>query len=115
MSAKLTLDRFELIWYLQGAMSGSHLRWSIYEDFVNIIYPQLNDDERNSFTTSPSVTAPGILRASLLTSPLMRISNRCLPASTPTTDISWNTNTKARKEARTPISGIMNTTLTRAN
>lgn len=46
MSAKLTLDRFELIWYLQGAMSGSHLRWGIYEDFVNIVYPQLNDDER---------------------------------------------------------------------
>lgn len=46
MSAKLTLDKFELIWYLQGAMSGSHLRWGIYEDFVNLVYPQLNDDER---------------------------------------------------------------------
>ena len=47
MAATLTLDRFELLWYLQGGMHGSHLRWSIYEDFVDKVYPQLSDSERD--------------------------------------------------------------------
>jgi hypothetical protein len=49
MSATITLDRHELIWLLEGAMCGSHLRWDIYEMMVNVVYPQLNDDERKFF------------------------------------------------------------------
>lgn len=46
MAATITLNWQEVLWYLQGGMSGSHLRWSIYEDMVNKIYPQLTSNER---------------------------------------------------------------------
>lgn len=32
-------------------MSGSHLRWSVYEDFVNKVYPQLDEKERENIYT----------------------------------------------------------------
>ena len=44
----LTLDWHEVLWFLQGAMSGSHLRWSAYEDMVNRVWPQCTEQERRS-------------------------------------------------------------------
>ena len=46
MSATLKLDKHELLWLAEGAMGKSHLRWDIYPMFVNTIFPQLNNDER---------------------------------------------------------------------
>lgn len=46
MSATLHLNKFELLWLAEGAMGKSHLRWDIYPMFVNTIFPQLNNDER---------------------------------------------------------------------
>lgn len=46
MAAKLTLDKFRLMWLLEGAVGKSHLRWDIYYMFVNDVFPQLNEDER---------------------------------------------------------------------
>lgn len=51
MSAVLTLDKFKLLWLAEGAIGKSHLRWDIYEIFVNDIYPQLNDNEREFIYT----------------------------------------------------------------
>ena len=51
MSAKLKLNKFELMWLFEGAAGKSHLRWGVYEMFVNKIYPQLNDDEREFLYT----------------------------------------------------------------
>ena len=45
MSATITLDKFEILWYLHGGMCGSHLRWDVYERVANL-YSQLSDDER---------------------------------------------------------------------
>lgn len=44
----LTLDWHEVLWFLSGAMSGSHLRWSAYEDMVNRVWPQCTEQERRS-------------------------------------------------------------------
>ena len=44
----LTLDWHEVLWWLQGAMSGSHLRWSAYEDMVNRVWPQCTEQERRN-------------------------------------------------------------------
>ena len=44
----LTLDWHETLWLLQGAMSGSHLRWSAYEDMVNRVWPQCSEQERRN-------------------------------------------------------------------
>lgn len=46
MAAKLTLDKFRLMWLLEGAVGKSHLRWDIYDMFVNDVFPQLSEDER---------------------------------------------------------------------
>ena len=46
MSAKLTLNKFELLYFLEGIVGGSHLRWDGYETMVNDVFPQLNEDER---------------------------------------------------------------------
>lgn len=51
MAATVTLDWHELLWWLQGGMSGSHLRWSVYEDFVDRVWPQLDDKERENIYT----------------------------------------------------------------
>ena len=44
----LTLDWHEVLWWLQGAMSGSHLRWFAYEDMVNRVWPQCSEQERRN-------------------------------------------------------------------
>lgn len=44
----LTLDWHEVLWFLSGAMSGSHLRWSAYEDMVNRVWPQCTEQERRN-------------------------------------------------------------------
>lgn len=44
----LNLDWHEVLWWLQGAMSGSHLRWSAYEDMVNRVWPQCDEQERRN-------------------------------------------------------------------
>ena len=51
MSATLTLDSKELLWLLEGAARGSHLRWDVYEIFVNKVWNQLDYDERESIYT----------------------------------------------------------------
>lgn len=51
MAAKLTLDWDELLWYCQGFMCGSHLRWSGYERMVNDVWPQLSEGEREKIYT----------------------------------------------------------------
>lgn len=44
----LTLDWREVLWWMQGGMAGSHLRWSVYEDMVNKVWPQCSEQERRS-------------------------------------------------------------------
>ena len=44
----LTLDWREVLWWLQGGMAGSHLRWSVYEDMVNKVWPQCSEQERRN-------------------------------------------------------------------
>lgn len=51
MPATLRLDRFELMWLAEGAIGRSHLRWDIYSMFVNDVYPQLSDNEREAIYT----------------------------------------------------------------
>jgi hypothetical protein len=33
---------------MQGGMAGSHLRWSVYEDMVNKVWPQCSEQERRN-------------------------------------------------------------------
>lgn len=51
MAAILSLDRFELMWLVEGAVGKSHLRWGIYDMMVNDVWPQLNDNEREFLYT----------------------------------------------------------------
>ena len=51
MAATIKLDRFEILWFCEGFVGKSHLRWSGYERMVNDIWPQLNDDEREAIYT----------------------------------------------------------------
>lgn len=44
----LTLDWREVLWWMQGGMAGSHLRWSVYEDMVNKVWPQCSEQERRN-------------------------------------------------------------------
>ena len=44
----LTLDWREVLWWMQGGMSGSHIRWSVYEDMVNKIWPQCDEQTRRN-------------------------------------------------------------------
>jgi len=44
----LYLDWREVLWWFQGGMGGSHLRWSVYEDMVNRVWPQCSEQERRS-------------------------------------------------------------------
>ncbi len=43
---KLCLDWHEVLWWLKGGMSGSHLCWGVYEDMVNLVWPQCSEQER---------------------------------------------------------------------
>lgn len=45
---KLELDWCEVLWWMQGGMAGSHLRWSVYEDMVNKVWPQCTEQERKN-------------------------------------------------------------------
>lgn len=42
----LQLEWHEVLWWLQGGMAGSHLRWSVYEDMVNKVWPQCDEQTR---------------------------------------------------------------------
>ena len=44
----LSLDWREVLWWMQGGMAGSHLRWSVYEDMVNRVWPQCTEQERRN-------------------------------------------------------------------
>ena len=44
----LQLDWREVLWWMQGGMSGSHLRWSVYRDMVNKVWPQCSEQERRN-------------------------------------------------------------------
>lgn len=44
----LRLDWREVLWWMQGGMAGSHLRWSVYEDMVNRVWPQCDEQERRN-------------------------------------------------------------------
>ena len=44
----LCLDWHEVLWWMQGGMAGSHLRWSVYEDMVNKVWPQCTEQERRN-------------------------------------------------------------------
>ena len=45
---QLNLDWREVLWWMQGGMAGSHLRWSVYEDMVNRVWPQATEQERRN-------------------------------------------------------------------
>lgn len=44
----LTLEWREVLWWMQGGMAWSHLRWSVYEDMVNRVWPQCSEQERRN-------------------------------------------------------------------
>ena len=44
----LNLDWREVLWWMQGGMAGSHLRWSVYEDMVDKVWPQCSEQERRN-------------------------------------------------------------------
>lgn len=44
----LRLDWHEVLWWMQGGMAGSHLRWNVYEDMVNRVWPQCSEQERRN-------------------------------------------------------------------
>lgn len=44
----LSLDWREVLWWMQGGMSGSHIRWSVYEDMVNKVWPQCDEQTRRN-------------------------------------------------------------------
>ena len=44
----LNLDWREVLWWMQGGMAGSHLRWNVYEDMVNRVWPQCSAQERRN-------------------------------------------------------------------
>ena len=44
----LNLDWREVLWWMQGGMAGSHLRWSVYEDMVNKVWSQCSEQERRN-------------------------------------------------------------------
>lgn len=44
----LTLDWREVLWWMQGGMTVSHLRWSVYKDMVNKVWPKCSEQERRN-------------------------------------------------------------------
>ena len=44
----LDLDWREVLWWMRGGMSGSHLCWGVYEDMVNRVWPQCSEQERRN-------------------------------------------------------------------
>jgi hypothetical protein len=51
MAATLRLDKFQLMYLLEGAVGKSHLRWDIYPMMVNDVWPQLTESEREFIFT----------------------------------------------------------------
>ena len=62
MPATLTLNKFELLWFLESVVSGSHLRWGGYEDMVNTVWPQLSESECEVIYTYAKRDLLGIVR-----------------------------------------------------
>ena len=44
----LTLEWREVLWWMQGGMSGSHNCWDVYKDMVNRVWPQCSEQERRN-------------------------------------------------------------------
>jgi hypothetical protein len=44
----LTLEWREVLWWMQGGMSGSHNCWDVYKDMVNKVWPQCSEQERRN-------------------------------------------------------------------
>lgn len=44
----LNLDWREVLWWMKGGMSGSHLCWNVYEDMANRVWPQCSEQERRN-------------------------------------------------------------------
>ena len=44
----LTLDWRDVLWWMQGGMSGSHNCWDVYKDMVNRVWPQCSEQERRN-------------------------------------------------------------------
>jgi hypothetical protein len=44
----LNLDWREVLWWLQGGMAGSHIRWSVYKDMVDRVWLQCTEQERRN-------------------------------------------------------------------
>jgi hypothetical protein len=44
----LNLDWREVLWWMKGGMTGSHLCWNVYEDMVNRVWPQCSEQERRN-------------------------------------------------------------------
>ena len=44
----LTLDWHEVLWWMQGGMSGSHNCWDVYKDMANRVWPQCSEQERRN-------------------------------------------------------------------
>lgn len=51
MGATLKLDRFELLWFCEGFVGKSHLRWDGYKRMIEDVFPQLSEDERECIYT----------------------------------------------------------------
>lgn len=51
MAATLRLDKFSLMYLIEGAVGKSHLRWDIYPMMVNDVWPQLTESEREFIFT----------------------------------------------------------------
>jgi len=51
MAAKLTLDKFEILWWCEGFVGKSHLRWDGYKKMVDEVFQQLSEDEREFIYT----------------------------------------------------------------
>ena len=48
---QLNLNWHEVLWWMQGGMAGSHLRWSVYSYMVNKVWPQCSEGERKNIFT----------------------------------------------------------------
>ena len=51
----LNLDWCEVLWWMQGGMAGSHLRWSVYEDMVNKVWPQCSEHGEGEWKPAAAV------------------------------------------------------------
>ena len=80
MPATLTLNKFELLWYLESVVRGSHLRWGGYEDMVNTVWLQLSDSECEVIYTYAKRDLLGIVRGGSSEEHLMQVLARYNPS-----------------------------------